>query len=80
MSAYIGSVNAPDHNSPGKAAEVWCSPGRVELLLLAGSVRFTGPLEESIQRSFDPIAARNLAALLVRASEEAERMQKEKRE
>lgn len=73
MSAFIGSVNGPNHNSPKKAAETWCSPGRVELRLFAGTVGFTW--EEGIERSFDPIAARNLAALLVRASEEAERMQ-----
>lgn len=61
MSALIGSVNGPHHNSPSEAVQVWCSRGGVEMRLL-----------KSV--SLDPIAARNLAALLVRASEEVERM------
>lgn len=72
MSAFIGKVKGPNHNSPYDAAEVWCSPNAVEL-----SVYSDGSTEEhgsGIKRSLDPIAARNLAALLVRASEEAERM------
>jgi len=70
MSVFIGNVKGPRHNSPDDAANVWCSPGRVELNVIEGS----GPLENGAHRDLDPIAARNLAALLVRASEEAERM------
>ena len=68
MSSFIGAVKGPHHNSPDSAGEVWCSLGGVELSLfvIAGVAPVT--------RSFDPIAARNLAALLVRASEEVERM------
>jgi len=62
MSVFVGSVKGPHHNSPNDAADVWCSPGHVELRVLDSAP------------NFDPIAARNLAALLVRASEEAERM------
>jgi hypothetical protein len=71
MSALIGSVKGPHHNSPADAAEVWCNEHDVELNLFSGS-----NLEprDGVQRRFDPIAARNLAALLVRASEEVERM------
>jgi hypothetical protein len=65
MSAFIGNVKGPRHNSPSTAAEVWCSPGSVELTVVGDS---------DVRRSLDPIAARNLAALLVRASEEADRM------
>lgn len=65
MSAFIGDVKGPHHNSPKVAAGVWCSPSQVEL----------GVIDEGTGRiNLDPIAARNLAALLVRASEEAERM------
>lgn len=65
MSAFIGSMKGPHHNSPEDAAEVWCSVAAVELHLHRAVDGW---------RSFDPIAARNLAALLVRASEEVERM------
>lgn len=71
MSAFIGSVNAPHHNSPFVGAEVWCSVERVELKFLHPAYG-TG----EAFHAFDPIAARNLAALLVRASEEVERMRK----
>jgi hypothetical protein len=71
MSAFIGNSRGPHNNSPEVAAEVWCSLGGVELHLLEG-VAVRVPLK--ICRSLDPIAARNLAALLVRASEEVERM------
>jgi hypothetical protein len=70
MSVFIGAVKAPDHNSPNDAAEVWCSPDAVEICLLNSVEDEAGVM----MRGFDPIAARNLAALLVRASEEAERM------
>lgn len=74
MSAYIGNVRGPDHNSPAIAAEVWCSSGQVELHVMQSTA------ESGASRDFDPIAARNLAALLVRVSEEAERMREKKRE
>lgn len=73
MSAYIGKVHGPHHNSPGDAAEVWCSTGGVELHLFVDDAKSV-----CSSRSFDPIAARNLAALLVRASEEVERMRASK--
>ena len=72
MSSFIGAVKGPHHNSPDNAGEVWCSLGGVELSLYgSGSTPERG---SGIKRTFDPIAARNLAALLVRASEEVERM------
>lgn len=58
MSAFIGIVCVPN-----RTAEVWCSPNQVELNVF----NYVGV-------DLDPIAARTLAALLVRASEEAERM------
>lgn len=70
MSVFIGNVKGPDHNSPHDAAQVWCSPGAVELIVVGDPDYAAG----TIRRSLDPIAARNLAALLVRASEEADRM------
>lgn len=75
MSAFIGAVKGPHHNSPEDAAEVWCSVGGVEL-----NMRDDVSLSHCISRSFDPTAARNLAALLVRASEEVERMRARRRE
>ena len=72
MSAFIGGVRGPHHNSPHDAAEVRCSTGGVEVSLFAGSG--SDERRDGLQRSFDPVAARNLAALLVRASEEVERM------
>lgn len=68
MSVFIGKVKGPAHNSPHDAAEVWCSPRTVELNMFDEGSR------QGASRKLDPIAARNLAALLVRASEEAERM------
>jgi hypothetical protein len=75
MSAFIGDVRAPHHNSPDVGVEVRCSLGGVE-------VKFLHPAYGTgeAQHNFDPIAARNLAALLVRASEEAERMRVRARE
>lgn len=67
MSALIGDVKGPNHNSPNNVADVWCSSGRVELRIFDGD-------SHVIERSFDSISARNFAALLVRASEEADRM------
>jgi hypothetical protein len=69
MSSFIGNVNGPHHNSPRAAADVWCNMASVELRLFSDSGASDG-----LMRSFDPIAARNLAALLVRASDEVERM------
>jgi hypothetical protein len=77
MSVFIGNVNGPDHNSPTLAGDVWASRGGVELRVFEGIVRTKEGIE-GIARSFDPIAARNLAALLVRASEEVERMRARK--
>lgn len=74
MSALIGKVKGPDHNSPNDAAEVWCSPSQVELTVYKGADSLSGLIMDGVSRNLDPIAARNLAALLVRASEEAERM------
>jgi hypothetical protein len=62
MSVYIGSVRGPHHNSPDSAADVWCSPAGIEIQWGKQCA------------ALDPIAARNFAALLVRASEEVERM------
>lgn len=73
MSVLIGSVKGPHHNSPNDVAEVWCSPNRIEFTLHR-SADSLGISPGGASRSLDPIAARNLAALLVRASEEAERM------
>ena len=69
MSVFIGDVLGPHHNSPNVAVGVWCSPSQVEL-----NVHASGGDKFVMSRNLDPIAARNLAALLVRASEEAERM------
>jgi hypothetical protein len=69
---FIGSVKGPHHNSPADSAEVWCSPNQVELNLFIAVVQ--GDKKSGLPRNLDPIAARNLAALLIRASEEAERM------
>jgi hypothetical protein len=69
VSALIGKVQGPYSESPRVVAEVWCSPGSVEL-----GVDFDEVAAHERSLNLDPIAARNLAALLVRASEEAERM------
>lgn len=66
MSAYIGYVNGPDSNSPEKAVELWSSTGGVELTVFEHA--------RIIEKTLDPIAARNLAGLLVRAAEEVELM------
>jgi hypothetical protein len=73
MSAFIGCVRGPNNNSPYDAGEVWADAEGVSLNLFEGngSVR-TGVV--GCTRRFNPIAARNLAALLVRAAEESERM------
>jgi len=78
MSALIGNVKGPDNNSPHDAAQVSCSLGGVELWLFEGTG--STPSTEGTLRTFNPIAARNLAALLVRASEEADRMARAREE
>lgn len=59
MSALIGKLYGASNKV---VAEVWSSRGGVEISVDSASV------------SLDPIAARNYAALLARASEEVERM------
>lgn len=71
MSAFIGSIKGPNHNSPHDVADVWCSRGGVEVRLLFPRLNADTHV---VPLNFDPIAARNLAALLVRASEEVERI------
>ena len=71
MSALIGSVRGPHHDSPHVAVEVWCNPRAVGFNVFEHG-NAAGKTDAAV--SLDPIAARNLAALLVRASEEAERM------
>ena len=73
MSAFIGSVRSPHHNSPSDGAEVWCSRDGVEVRVAASSRM------AELAKNFDPIAARNFAALLVRGAEEAERMRARER-
>ncbi len=73
MSVFIGNVKGPNHNSPDDVASVWCSLGYVELTI-SGDKNDPDYSAWTVRRSLDPIAARNLAALLVRASEEADRM------
>lgn len=67
MSAFIGDVKAPHSNSPNTRFRVFCSLSGVEINDLAFS-------EDVVSVCLDPIAARNYAALLVRAAEECERM------
>jgi hypothetical protein len=73
MSVFIGGVRGPNHNSPYDAGEVWADTEGVSLNLFEcnGSFR-TGVV--GAMRRLDPVAARNLAALLVRGAEEAELM------
>ena len=73
MSVFIGNVKGPNHNSPDDAASVSSSSGHVELSVV-GDADDPDYAAGAVRRSLDPIAARNLAALLVRASEEADRM------
>jgi hypothetical protein len=71
VSAFIGAVRGPNHNSPKDAADVYCSLSGVELTISD---------EGRTGVSLCPIAARNLAALLVRASEEVERIRARNKE
>jgi hypothetical protein len=73
VSAFIGAVRGPHHNSPADAVNVWCSLGGVELNVFEPSNR-SAERQIDAEVRLDPIAARNLAALLIRASEEVERM------
>jgi hypothetical protein len=68
MSALIGEVHHPHHNSP-VAGSVWTDAGGTRLVL----ERVTQD-EGITQVTLDPVAARNLAALLVRGADECERM------
>jgi hypothetical protein len=75
VSAFIGSVKG--RNSQNDVIRVWCSVGGVEVASVLG-----GPPDdcaEVILVSIDPISARTLAALLVQASEEVERMRESAR-
>lgn len=75
MSVFIGSVKGPHHNSTTEAGEVWSDGGGVSLRVFEARVfEVAGTAKEGVDCRLDPVAARNLAALLVRASEEAERM------
>lgn len=79
MSAFIGAVKGPHSNSPNDAAEVWCSRAGVEIKVFGATRVFKTSSKPHECGTFDgldldPIAARNFAALLVRASEECERM------
>ena len=74
MSVRIGGVRGPSSNSPHDAADVWCSRSGVELRVFNSDLDAKLSERQGVMRTLDPVAARNLAALLVRASEEAERM------
>jgi len=80
VSVFIGGVRGPHHNSPHEAAAVWCSPSGVELRAFASDSDAGYSTRDGVHRQFDPIAARNLAALLVRAADETERMRARKEE
>jgi hypothetical protein len=73
MSVFIGSVRGPHHNSQYDAGEVWSDASGVSLNLFESNGSDRTSMVKAT-RKLDPVAARNLAALLVRASEEAERM------
>jgi hypothetical protein len=74
VSAFIGKVKGPRHNSPHDAVDVWCSLNAVAFNVFEQCNYDLESRRIDVSVSLDPIAARNLAALLVRASEEAERM------
>jgi|GEM_PF-2575844 len=74
MSVRIGGARGPSSNSPHDAADVWCSRSGVDLRVFNNDSDAGRSDREGVQRTLDPVAARNLAALLVRASDEAERM------
>lgn len=74
MSALIGCQRGPSNNSPHDAAEVWADRSGITLNLFSGNG--TDATRDGTARRFDAIAARNLAALLVRGADEHERMQR----
>jgi len=67
VSAKIGDVFTSANRSDSKVGEVWCSRAGVELHLAGG-------VDLRRMPALEPIAARNFAALVQRASEESERM------
>ena len=76
MSVFIGAVRGPHHNSPHDAGDVWAHKNGISLRLFEGNGSSPSK-EQGVERNLDPVAARNLAALLVRGAEESERMHKE---
>ena len=77
MSVRIGGVHYPNANGP-EAGTVSASVGGVEVILSA-PIEYEFPNGDRTKKpatlhNLSPIAARNLAALLVRASDECERM------
>ena len=81
MSAHVGTVNGPHHNSPSVAAMVNVSRVGAEVIVFRdgeAARRYAGGASlgraEALPLNLDPIAARNLAALLVLAADQAERM------
>lgn len=69
MSAKIGDLFTTHNGSDSKIGEVWASRGGVE-------ITWTWSTSATYRPTMDPIAARNAASLLVRASEEVERMRR----
>lgn len=76
MSVFIGAVRGPHHNSPHDAGDVWADRSGTTLRLFEGNGSSVDKTK-GVERRLDPVAARNLAALLVRGAEESERMHKE---
>lgn len=76
MSVFIGAVRGPNHNSPHDAGDVWADRSGINLRLFDGNGSSPSK-DQGVERRLDPVAARNLAALLVRGAEESERMHKE---
>lgn len=74
MSAHVGAVKGPHSNSPHVACDVWCSMAGVELRAFNSDADAGQSTRDGVMRTLDPLAARNLAALLVRGAEESERM------
>jgi hypothetical protein len=74
MSVRIGGVRGPSSNSPNDTADVWCSRSGVEVRVFNSDLDAKLSERQGVTRTLDPVAARNFAALLVRASDEVERM------
>lgn len=70
MSALIGYLKGPVANGARDVASVWASTAGVEIHL---DLREHQDPRETLA-TYDPLVARNFAALLVRGSEEVERM------